>query len=186
MNYFLILIILGLGWGGFYEYNQMVQQNARDKQEFQDTINSKMAHLQDENTKLQVENAELKKDLADAKAKMGPATNGATPSNPTNGLSAVMAAPAPPKVPLPSNNLGIFAATDQRRYENCHLLKVRSDGIVISCTQGVIELKWKLLPPQLQQRFGYDYHVGYLPDDQVETMEQQRIQSEQQDATAGQ
>ena len=183
MNYFLILIILGLGWGGFYEYNQLVQQNARDKREFQDTLNTKMTQLQDENTKLQAENTELTKDLAEAKAKLGPTTNGASSSNSTSGLSAFMAtptAPATPKVSLPSNDLGLITTTDGNSFQKCHLLKINATGIVISSSTGITEIKFVSLPQPLQTRFGFSPQNGpVLSEDQVATLEQQRQISEQ-------
>ena len=180
MNYFLILIILGLGWGSYYEYGQIQQQNARDKQEFQDTVNARMTHLEDENTKLQATNDDLTKKLAAAQAK----TASPTPASVDPLANNAPKPPAPP--PLPSNNLGLITTSDGKTYDKCHLLKIDATGITISSTSIITKLKFDSLPEPLQTRFGFDPKSGAaLAAAQVQTLEQTRMLSEQQASTAG-
>jgi hypothetical protein len=176
MNYFLALIIVILGWGGYYEYGQMQKQNARDKAEFESTISAQMVHLQEDNSKLASDNAELVKKLAAAQAKIA-ALSAAPPPAPASGPATL---PTPPKPSLPSNDLGSFATTDGKKFDKCHLLKVASTGITINSASGITEVDFGVLPPELQTRFGFDPKKGpVLPADQVQTLEQQRALSEQ-------
>lgn len=175
MNYFLALIIVILGWGGYYEYGQMQKQNARDKADFESTISVQMVHLQEDNTKLVSDNADLVKKLAAAQAKI--AALSAPPPPPPAPPSGLV---APAKPSLPSNDLGSITTTDGKKLDKCHLLKVASIGITISSASGITEVDFSVLPPELQTRFGFDPKKGpVLPADQVQTLEQQRTLSEQ-------
>jgi beta-glucosidase-like glycosyl hydrolase len=184
MKYFLILIILGMGYGGYYEYNLLQQKSVADQQQITDE-GTKINALQADNKKLEDDKTELTKTVADAQTQITGLTKqlqnaqaalaAAKPSPITNPTSSPSAAISPTKTAPVSNNLGTITMLDGKIYQNCQLLKVKPDGIVVNYAQGITELTYNLLPPELQKRFGYDPHVAAtLTDAQVDALEAQR------------
>jgi uncharacterized phage infection (PIP) family protein YhgE len=182
MNYFLLLIILGLCGGGYFEYTLLQQKGVADQQQITD-LSAKLDQLQTENKKLEDDEAQLTKSAADAKnqiadltaqaqtaqsaladAKKQAATPPATPPPP---------APAPPAAP--NNNLGTITTLDGKTYQNCQLLKVEADGITFSYSEGITKVFFGLLPLNLQAKFGYDPHqAAALTAAQLQYQEDQR------------
>jgi len=187
MNYFLMLIIILLCGGGYYEYNQLQQKSTGDQQQISD-LSAKVDTLQAENKKLEDAQAQLTKNADDATAQVTDLTKQlqdaqtALTAAKAEGLktkaappSATTAAGSSSPVTPTSNNLGTIATLDGKSYQNCQLLKVEADGIVINDTDGIIKLAFGLLPPPLQKRFAYDPHgPPTLTADQVDFLEAQR------------
>jgi hypothetical protein len=186
MNYFLILIILALGGGGYYEYTTLQQQNATDHQALTE-LQAKFDTIQAENQKLQDENTQLTKGVADAQAKAADlakqlqAAQGSVPpavpllaSQGMSGAGAGGTAPTTPAAPA-TNNLGTIVTLDGKTFPNGQLMKVQSDGVVISYPGGITQIAYAVMPPDLQKRFGYDPHqAAALTEAQIEYQEEQR------------
>jgi len=175
MNYFLMLVILLLGGGGYYEYTQIQQKSSADQQQISD-LSAKVDTLQTENKKLEDAQTQLKKSSDDAAAQVGALTQQL--QNAQSALAAAKAnqpqtaATAKAPVSPTSNDLGTIATLDGKSYQNCQLLKVKAEGIVINDADGITELAFGLLPPDLQKRFGYDPHSSpTLTPDQVQYQE---------------
>jgi hypothetical protein len=172
MNYVLLLVILALGAGGYYEYTTIQELDTANKEKFAD-LNTKIDALQAENKKLEDD----EKQLADTVAKGIPGGQVAAPAQ----TSATGVTPAPssgPAVPPPSNDLGSII-TAQKTYQECHLINVKTDCIVIKymdgMTQAITQVKFADLRPELQKRFGYDPQLNNnLTPQQVKAAEDQR------------
>jgi DNA repair exonuclease SbcCD ATPase subunit len=188
MNYFLILVILGLCGGGYYEYTTLQQKSAADQQQITD-LGTKLDALQAENKKLDDDKTQLTNNVADAQTKIADLTKQVQEAQSTlvkakqqdqqdlealkTQLAAATAPPPPP--PTPTNNLGTIATVDGKTFQNCQLLKVEADGIVINQADGIIKIVFPMLPSDLQKKFGYDpNHPAPLTDAQIEHQEEQR------------
>jgi cell division protein FtsB len=173
MNYFLLLVVLVLGAVGYYEYTNLEQENATDDQEIVD-LKGKIDNLEKENKTLDADKAQLAKDMSTAEAEVANLTGEAKALTATPETSSSTPATPKPK-PLPSNNLGNITTLDQKTYQNCQLLKVEAEDIVISDSDGITQIAYTLMAPDLQKRFGYDPHVAAtLFPAQVELLEEQR------------
>lgn len=83
-------------------------------------------------------------------------------------------APTTTAVPPPSNDLGTIV-TPLKTYQNCHLLHVKANSIVVKHADGLTELKFADLQSELQKRFGYDPQLNTnLTPEQVQAAELQR------------
>jgi len=172
MNYFLILIIMGLCWGGYFEYRALVRQSAKDQQEAKAEVSMEMDKLESDNKKLTADNAQLQQELNDAQAKLV-AMAPAVPAAPAGNSAAP--APALPAPVRPSNSLGTIITRDGKTFSNGQLLKVEASGITISCASGITQVKFLEMKPDLQMRFGFDPRLGAeLTEAQVQVLEDQR------------
>jgi hypothetical protein len=183
MNYFLLLILLGVCGGGYYEYTVLQQNSIADQQQITD-LGTKIDALKAENKKLdddktqlaksatdaQTTIADLTKQIQDAKVALAQAkAQAVAPSKATP-----PAATATPSTP-PGNNLGTITTLDGKTFKNCQLLKVDADGIVVNYPEGITKILFGLMPPDLQKRFGYDPHqAAALTAAQIEYQEEQR------------
>jgi hypothetical protein len=87
------------------------------------------------------------------------------------GLQIPNANTAPP----PGNNLGTITTLDGKTFQNCQLLGVKADRIVINYAGGITEILYGLMSPELQKRFGYDPHqAAGLTEAQIQFQEEQR------------
>ncbi len=165
MNFFLLLIILCMGGGGYYEYT-LLQQQLTD-------LDSKVVDLEAKNKQLQDDNAKLSKGVPDQSAATATTT---TPAAVVPGGAAPLpGTPAPAKPAVLSNLLGTITTLDGKTYQNCRLLKVDADGIVVNHSEGILKIAYGLLPPDLKTRFNYDAAAGpNLPDDQIQKFEAMR------------
>lgn len=187
MNYVWLFILMVLGAGGYYGYTVLEQKITTDEQQVSD-LNTKIASLQSDNKKLEAENASLSKTANDSQAAVSDLTSQlqSTQSALAQAQAKTQAvAPATPAVSAPppaatpaastGNKLGTISTLDGKTFQNCQLLKVEADGIVVNHAEGITKLDYGLLPPDLQKRFGYDVHAGpRLNDDQVAHLEQLR------------
>jgi len=181
MNYFLIVIILGLCLGGYYEYTTFEEKNAEDQQQLSD-LHGKVDALQSENKKLEDDKTQLIKSLANAQPKIADPTRqiqtlqSASVEAKNQALQAPNAnQPAMATQPPPTNNLGTITTLNGKTFQNCQLLKVKADGIVINHSEGITEILYGLLPPDLQKKFGYDPHMAAaLTEAQIQFQEEQR------------
>jgi len=187
MNYFLILIILGLCGGGYYEYTALETKNAQDVQVMKLDLQGKADQLQTENEKLKSDNADMTKNLkadadtitdltsqiqtvqaklAEAEAAAAAAKSGTATTPTTTSASASTSS---------FNNLGTIVTLDGKTYANSQLLKVNPDGITVNYDAGITKVLFLSLSPDMQKRFGFDPHQGTaLTDAQVQTLETQR------------
>jgi transposase-like protein len=183
MNYFLMMIIVALCGGGYYEYTDFQQKNAADQQQIHD-LGSKVDKLQaankaleDDKTRLtksvndaQTEVADLAKQIQAAQSTLAEAKQQA-PQAPQANTSAAPTTAATP----PTNDLGTITTLTGKTYQNCQLLKVKADGIVVSHSEGITEIVFGSLPPELQKKFGYDPHQALtLTEAQIQLQETQR------------
>ena len=178
MNYFLLLLIFALGAGGYYEYTILQDLDTANKEKFA-ALDTKIDALQAENKKLEDD----EKQLADSVAK---AAASAQVSAPVQAPPPVAPAPpSPPPTPAPppppariTNDLGAIV-TAEKTYQNCHLLSVKTNGIVVKHADGISECKFSDLRPELQKRFGYDSLLNTpLTPQQVQAAELQRQAAE--------
>ena len=190
MNYFLLVIILGLCGGGYYEYTILEQNSSADQQQITN-LGAKIDALQSENKRLEDDKAQLTKSVADAQTETADLTKQVQEAQSAlakaqaqalqSATAATMAATTVAATPSrPSNNLGTIATLDGKTYQNCQLLKVQADGIVVNDADGITEIRFGLMPPDLQKRFGYDPHqAATLTDAQVQYQEEQRAAAAQ-------
>jgi len=185
MNYFLLLIILGLGGGGYYEYTLLEQKSAADQQQITD-LSGKIDTLQSENKKLGDDKAQLTKSITDAQSQITDLKSQiqkeqsdlAEAKQTVQTLQAEKAkatVAATPAAAPPTNSLGTIATLDGKTFQNCQLLKVEADGIVVNHSEGITKIVYGLLPPEMQKRFGYDPHqAAALTEAQIQYQEEQR------------
>ena len=177
----LLLVILLMAGGSYFEYKVLQAQADTNHQQIAD-LNTKVQRVTSDNSNLTGVITKLKQTLADAQAKE---------DNLTKTLQAAQAriAQLTPKPPAPSpapasppgapswlftTKLGTINTLLGKVYTNCQLLKVNTDNIVISDTDGITQVEFALMPPPLQQRFGFDPKQGALTNDQVQVLELQR------------
>jgi hypothetical protein len=187
MNYFLIVVILALCGGGYYEYTVLEQKSAADQQQITD-LGAKVDPLESENKKLADDKTRLTKSVNDAQAEIVNLTsqvqaaqsalaearqqalqaeNGGQPT-PTTGAAL-----------HPTNNLGTITTLDGKIFQNCHLLKVEARDIVVENPDGITQILYGSMTPDLQRRFGYDPHnAGALTEAQIRYQEQLRKAAE--------
>ncbi len=184
MNYFLILIILLLCGGGYYEYTSLQTKDAQDVQVAKLDLQAQIDKLTQENKKLADDKTAVAKSLDSANttiadlttqlqtaqtklaAQMAQAAKVSTPAAGT----ATMTAPPPS-----SNSLGTFTSLDGKTFPNSQLLKVATVGITISYDGGITEIMFTSLPPELQKRFGFDPHLGaQLTTEQAQALDSAR------------
>lgn len=182
MNYFLILIILALGGGGYYEYTLLEQKSVADGQQITD-LGTKVSTLQADNKTLTADNIKLAQGLKDDEAKITDLTKALADAKSAAAAAVAAAAappapvtpPPPPTPPKPTNHLGTITTSDGKTYQNCQLIKVDADGIVVNDSDGITKLLYGKLPTDLEKRFGYDpLKPGNLTEEQVQALEQQR------------
>ena len=183
MKYFLLLIILGLSGGGYFEYTQLQQKSASDQQEISD-LSAKVDTLQSENKKLADDSTQLKKSADEATADAADLTKQLQDAQSALAAAKAQAAqakasPPPALVPVssapPTNSLGTITTLDGKTYQNCQLLNVKANGIVVNDSDGITEISYMMMPPGLQKRFGYDpRQAAALTDAQIEFQEEQR------------
>ena len=163
MNYFLLLIILALCAGGYYEYTTIQDLDSANKEKFAD-LTGKIDTLQK-----RLESDE--KGLPSSSATVTPSAQATLP------VQSPSAAPSS-AAPGSSNALGTII-TAQKTYQECHLINVKTDCIVIKymdgMTQAITQVKFADLRPELQKRFGYDPQLNNnLTPQQVKAAEDQR------------
>lgn len=183
MNYFLLLIILGVCGGGYYEYTTLQQKSAADQQQITD-LGTKIDALQADNKKLEDDKTQLTKSATDAQTIIADLTKQIQEAKAALVQAKPQVSPTPntnspgttPALSTPSgNNLGTIATLDGKTFQNCQLLKIKATGIVINDSTGITEIPFGLLPLDLQKKFGYDPHqAAALTEAQIQYQEEQR------------
>jgi membrane protease subunit (stomatin/prohibitin family) len=181
MKWFLLIIILLMAGGGYFEYQVLQDQASTNQQQIAD-LKAKLQKVTSDNSDLTDAIAKFKKSLVDAQAKEDSLTKDlqaaqaaapqATAQSPATGAAPVLSSSVP-NGPF-TTKLGTINTLGGAVYANCQLLKVNPDNIVISYADGITQVQFALLPPPLQQRFGFDPKQGALTNDQVQSLEQQR------------
>jgi len=182
MKYLLIMIIIVLCAGGYYEYNDLQQKSAAAQQQISD-LTTKAGKLQTDNTALEDDKTRLTKSANDAQTQITDLTKqlqeaqSALAEAKQQALQTAKASqPATPQTPAPpTNSLGTIATLDGKTFQNCQLLKIDADGIVVNYSEGITKILYGLLPPDLQKKFGYDPHqAAALTEAQIQFQEEQR------------
>jgi len=188
MNWFLLLIILGMAGGGYYEYQTLSGQVSVDGIQISDLKTKLQTALDDQQksadaakqltanlTDVQAKAADLDKqlqgektELAAAQAEIQAAEAAAHPATSSPSAAATTTPPAF------TTKLGTLAALDGKTYNACQLLKINSDSIVISNADGITQVPLNVLPPTVQKMFGFDVKAGALSSEQVQLLEQKR------------
>jgi regulator of replication initiation timing len=188
MKYFLLLIILGLCGGGYYEFTLFQQKSADAQQQISDlsakidTLNSENTKLADDNTKLKksaddatADAADLTKQLQDAQSELAAAKAQAVQAQAALAKASQAATNAPATTAPTTNSLGTITTLDGKSYQNCQLLNIKTNSIVVNYAEGITEISYSLMPPDLQKRFGYDpRQAAALTEAQIEYQEEQR------------
>jgi hypothetical protein len=185
MNSFLLIVILAICGGSYYEYSVINQAKLEDEQQIAD-LQTKVNKLKALSTELAKGRTDLPPDFAELQGN----TPGAPGQAPTNQAqpeaNATISQPAPQPAPaaVPSaapsaptasaNDLGTIVTIDARTFQNCQLLKVEADGITFKHAEGITKVLFPLLPPDVQKRFGFDPHQPLLTPDQVTQQEDVR------------
>jgi small-conductance mechanosensitive channel len=182
---FLIIVIVTLGAGGYYQYNVMekveedqaakisanlqqihnlgaeIDKLTSEKKALEDTKIQQAKRLDDANAIISDLNKHLQavqSDLADTQQQ----------------LAAEKAKPPPPQ----TDELGTITTPNGKSYFNCVLLRVDPDGIVVSHTNGIVKILYGWLSSDFQVRFGYNL----LPD-AAKVEAEVKAQEEQQNKT---
>lgn len=183
MNYFLSLVIVLLGCGGFYEYNILNSRHDGDVQRVTE-VTAQVDNLKDENSKLASDNARLAKLTTDDQTALANLGKQMQEAQSALAIEKQKEADAKPvdvnavsnPIPTPgTNSLGTIGTVDGKVYPNSQLMKVQADCVVVSYSGGITQVAFNLMPPELQKRFGFDPKTALaLTDDQVAAQEQKR------------
>jgi hypothetical protein len=149
MNYFLIVLVLGMAGFAYYQHNQDEQQ---------------VTDLQQQITDLQAKAKAAASEPASSSpashpvAVIEPEIRVVAPSTRSSAIDAAANAARAASVAPPSdpNNLGTINTLDGRTYHNCKVLKVEADGVTFSHDDGITKVLYPFLPPNLQKQFDYD------------------------------
>jgi hypothetical protein len=170
MNYFLVLIIIGIAGFAYYQHNQDEQQVA----DLQHQVGNLQAKL------ISFSEAKPAPKTAPPVTRpipiVKPEVKVVQPSIQLPAIDKAVTADRTASVAPPSdpNNLGTVSTLDARTYHNCKVLKVEADGVTFSHDDGITKVLYPFLPPNLQKRFNYDpQNVTGLVDAQARFDEQQ-------------
>ena len=188
MNWFLLLIILAMAGGGYYEYQTLHGQVTVDDMQISD-LKTKVQSALDDQQKSADAAKQLTASVADAQKKAADlseqleatmATLATTQAQLKDAQAKAATAAAPTAAaataapPAFTTKLGTIAALDGKTYTACQLLKISSDSIVISNANGVTQVMLNVLPAATQKMLGFDPKLGALSNDQVQLLEQKR------------
>jgi len=185
MNYFALILIVALCGAVYYENTDFEKKNAASQQRITD-LSAKVDDLKAANKTLENDKTRLTKTIADDQAEIADlasqiqaAKGTQTEAQQQAAPKATNASPSPEAAtakPTPvGNNLGTITTLDGKTYQNCQLLKIKADGIVVNYSDGITEIRYGLLPPDLQKKFGYDPHqAAALTEAQIQYQEEQR------------
>jgi hypothetical protein len=173
MNYFLMLVILGM-CGGFYYIHQQDQQQIALLQSQLDATSAKGP--------VNPANAAANAPTSlPASSTPPPAAAAVAVLPPDNSHSAAIdsAAQAAAMAQNPANAGTTITTLDGRTFQNCKILKVETDGITFSHADGITKILFPLLPIDMQKKYGYDPHAAA-----AQTAAQLNYQDQVQQATA--
>jgi hypothetical protein len=142
----LLLLALLAGGAAYYEYNWEQQSTTGFQGQIQQ-LESQLAQLKSENKKLNDEKA----NLARQTPTVLPANDGGTTALP--GQAPVLP-PATGSAPI--EDLATFTTITGKTYQDPKLLKIEATDIVISSAEGITQVSYDIMPPDLQKKFGWD------------------------------
>jgi len=150
MNYFLILVILGLCAAAYYQHTQDEQQIATLQQQLAEMSAkpkavSNPAESPGENSPFP----------ARAPAAAHPVTVAVLPASHSRS-SAIDSAVTAATTAQNSDSMGTITTLDGRTFQDCKVLKIEADGITFSHADGITKILFPLLRPELQKKYGYD------------------------------
>ena len=157
MGPFLLLLALFAGGTAYYEYNWQ-QQSSQGFQTRIQNWETQLAQLKNENKELTALKSSLAQQAEAARASYFQPAN----SPPPTSLPGQPSPPAPPPHLPPHTgstsveDLGTFTTITGKTYQDSKLLKIEATDIVISCTDGITQVAYAILPPDLQRKFGWD------------------------------
>ena len=155
MNPFLLVLVLLAGGAAYYEFNWQQQSSQGFQAQVQDW-ETQLAQLKKENKELGALKASLAQQAEAARAAyFQPANNESTT------LPAPLTPAAPPVLPPPTGStsiedLGTFTTITGKTYQNSKLLKIEATDVIISCSDGITQVAYAIMPPDLQKKFGWD------------------------------
>jgi hypothetical protein len=151
MGPLLLLLALLAGGTAWYEFNWQEQSSAGFQAQIEEW-QSQLAKLKSENKQLGETKANLAQQAQMARSMPTPAL-----------LAPSMTGqpPAPPSLPPPSGaapieDLGTFTTINGTTYQQARLLKIEATDIIISSTDGITQVQYAIMPPDLQKKFGWD------------------------------
>jgi hypothetical protein len=147
MNYFLMIVIIGIAGFAYYQHNQDEEQVAALQQQVSD--------LQDKAKSNPVSNTANIQTAPRPAPALLPAVKVIAPETHSSAIDQAAHA-ATVAVATDSNNLGNINTLDGRSFQNCKVLKVESDGVTFSHDEGITKILFPFLPPNIQKQFGYD------------------------------
>jgi hypothetical protein len=157
VNPLLLVLVLLAGGTAYYEYNWHQQSSQGFQSQIQNWENQ-LAQLKTENKELTALKASLSQQAEAARASyFQPANNGEPSSAPSQPSQ-----PAPPPSLLPATgrtskeDLGTITTITGKTYQNSKLLKIEATDIIISSTEGITQVDYANMPPDLQKKFGWD------------------------------
>lgn len=150
MNYFLLLVIIGLSYAVYYEHNETMDRSASDAQQISD-LNAQISKLQDDNKKLAANLTSTMESLKEAQA-ASPAAQAQAPAIATTTTPVPQAGESSTGATA-SMSLGTISTLDGKTYQNCQVLKVEQDGVVINSSSGITKIPFVMMSPELQKKF---------------------------------
>jgi hypothetical protein len=144
MNYFLMIIIIGMAGFAYYQHNQDEQQVTSLQQQISDLQDKAKSTAATQTTAI----------VHPAPTPM-PVVQVVAPEAHSSAIDEAAHA-ATTAATSNSNNLGSITTLDGRTFQNCKVLKVESDGVTFSHDEGITKILYPFLPPSLQKQFGYD------------------------------
>jgi hypothetical protein len=155
----LLLLALLAGGTAYYEFNWHEQSSEGFQSQIQNW-ESRLGQLKSENKKLNEDKLNLARQLEQAReAYLASMAQRAALAHPAS--VAPKPPPAPPK-PLPSpggtslEDMGTFTTITGKTYQSARLLKIEATDIVISSAEGITQIPYVIMPPDMQKKFGWD------------------------------
>ena len=156
MNYFLVLIIIGVAGYAYYQHNQDELQ-VTDLQQQVDELKAKHGSAAPGETAEAVpSNDATSPSPVHPVVTISPAVKVVVPDNSHSSAIDAAAQAATAAATSDANSLGTLTTLDGRTFTNCKVLKVESDGVTFSHDEGITKVLYPLLPPNVQKQFGYD------------------------------
>jgi hypothetical protein len=146
MGPLLLLAALLAGGAAWYEFNWQQQSSAGFQAQVQDW-ESQLAKLKGENKKLNETKVKLAQQAVMARSMSALPAPGQAPAAPPS---------PPPAAATPIEDLGTFTTIDGKTYQEAELLKIESTDIVISSSDGITQVEYAVMPPDMQRKFGWD------------------------------
>lgn len=170
MNYFLLLVIVGVCGGSYYMYTNDQEQIASLQQE--------IAGLKGHGSVQAVAPAATLATVTPLATVAPLSTTPAPASAPATVAPVTTTAPLPVTTVAPvvggpghsdaidsaanaavaaanGSSIGTITTLDHKTYTNCKVLKVEKDGVTFNHDEGITKILYPMMPPDLQKQFGY-------------------------------